>query len=82
MSTTAVHLLPQGLAARLAVAAIAASAVYGVSIALYRLFFSPLSQFPGPKMAAVTGYYEFYHDFFRNGKYIFEIEKMHARYGT
>ena len=48
---------------------------------LYRLRFSSLAGFPGPKFAAATGCYEFYYDFFRNGTYIFEIEKMHQRYG-
>ena len=42
----------------------------------------PLASFPGPKIAALTGYYEFYYDFFRNGTYTFQIEKMHQKYGT
>ena len=54
---------------------------YAVSLSTYRLVFSPLAGFPGPKLAAMTGLYEFYFDFFRNGTYIFEIEKMHQRYG-
>ena len=29
----------------------------------------------------MTGLHEFYFDFFRSGTYIFEIEKMHQRYG-
>ncbi|KAF1962999.1 cytochrome P450 [Byssothecium circinans] len=54
---------------------------YTIYIAVRRLYFSPLSGFPGPKIAAVTYWYEFYYDFWRGGKYIFEIEKMHQRYG-
>ena len=50
-------------------------------LVLYRLCFSPLARFPGSKLAAATGWYEFYHDFFRHGNYLFEIEKMHQRYG-
>ncbi|KAF2113824.1 cytochrome P450 [Lophiotrema nucula] len=53
----------------------------GISVVVYRLHLSPLARFPGPKVAASTGLYEFYHDFFRRGKYIFEIEKMHKKYG-
>lgn len=55
--------------------------IYAVYLAIYRLIFSPLAAFPGPKLAAMTDLYEFYFDFFRNGTYIFEIEKMHQRYG-
>jgi hypothetical protein len=46
-----------------------------------RLYFSPISGFPGPRLAAASFWYEFYHDFWRNGKYIFEIKKMHEKYG-
>lgn len=46
-----------------------------------RLWFSPLARIPGPRLAAVTGLYEFYYDCVLGGKYIFEIEKMHQRYG-
>jgi hypothetical protein len=49
---------------------------------IYRLYFHPLSKFPGPKLAAVTHLSEFYHDVVRNGKFIWEIEKMHLKYGT
>ena len=55
--------------------------VYTCIITIYHLYFSPLAGFPGPKIAAATGYYEFYYDFFKKGKYIFEIEKMHKKYG-
>jgi len=50
-------------------------------IACYRLFFSPLAKFPGPKLAAATGLYEFYFNFVKNGKYVFEIERLHNIYG-
>lgn len=48
---------------------------------LYRLYFHPLRRFPGPKLAAITNGYEFYHDVLRRGMYIWEIERMHKRYG-
>ena len=54
---------------------------YLVGCVLYRLYFSPLAKFPGPKIAALTGWYEIYYDLIRNGKYIFEVEKMHQKYG-
>ncbi|KAK2608849.1 hypothetical protein QQS21_002562 [Conoideocrella luteorostrata] len=58
-----------------------ATAIYFISLVIYRLYLSPLAKFPGPKLAAATSWYEFYHDFWRNGQYIFEIEKMHRKYG-
>ena len=54
---------------------------YCICLAIYRISFDPLARFPGPKIAAMTGYYESYHDCFRNGTYVFEIEKMHKEYG-
>jgi hypothetical protein len=48
---------------------------------LYRLFFSPLASFPGPKLAAATSLFEFYFDYFKEGTYCYEIEKMHREYG-
>ena len=54
--------------------------VYGI---LWRLYLSPLACFPGPKLAALTLWYECYYDVFKpgGGMYIWEIEKMHQRYG-
>ena len=54
---------------------------YSAGLAIYRLFFSPLAGFPGPKIAAVTGYYESYYDIFLDGRYIFKIKDMHEKYG-
>lgn len=57
-------------------------AVYYICLVIWRLFFSPLAKFPGPKLAAATGWYEFYYDYFHNGAYIFEIERLHKIYGS
>lgn len=58
------------------------SSLYTVILVIYRLFFSPIARFPGPKLAAVTGWYELYYDVVgKTGKYLFEIEKMHDKYG-
>lgn len=48
---------------------------------VYRIFLSPLAKVPGPKLAAATGWYEFYYDCLCAGKYIFEIEKLHEQFG-
>lgn len=58
-----------------------ASFIYIIALAVYRLFLSPLAKFPGPSLAIATGWYEFYYDFIKDGKYLWEIEKMHERYG-
>ncbi len=49
--------------------------------AIYRLCLSPISQFPGPKLAALTLWYEFYYDVVKTGTYMAEIKKMHEKYG-
>ena len=55
---------------------------YASFIVAYRLFFSPIARFPGPKLAAATDIYEFYYNWWCQGKYVFEIEKMHQKYGS
>ena len=59
----------------------AAAIAYGLCLAIFRLYFSPLSKFPGPKLAAISLWYEFYFDIVKEGKYIWEIERMHKVYG-
>ena len=61
--------------------AISLAILYPLGIMTYNILLSPIAGFPGPKIAAATGLYEFYYDFFKSGRYIFEIEKMHAKYG-
>jgi hypothetical protein len=56
-------------------------ALYSCYLTVERLYFSPISGFPGPRLAAATFWYEFYYDFWQHGKYIFEIEEMHKKYG-
>lgn len=51
-------------------------------ITTYNLFFHPLAKFPGPKVAAATGLYEFWYDVVRQGQYVYKIEQMHCDYGT
>lgn len=60
---------------------IAAWIAYFVTVVVYRLYFSPLAKFPGPKIAAATGWYEFFYDYWLSGQYIFEIKRMHEVYG-
>ncbi|EGE00701.1 hypothetical protein TESG_07995 [Trichophyton tonsurans CBS 112818] len=55
--------------------------LYLISLAVYRLFLHPLAGYPGPKIAALSVWYEFFHDGIRKGRYTFEIQRMHEKYG-
>ena len=54
----------------------------GCGVAAYRLFLGPLAHFPGPKLAALTGWHETYFDCVKKGRYWVEIERMHKQYGN
>ncbi|KAL3296583.1 cytochrome p450 family protein [Colletotrichum asianum] len=54
---------------------------YTACIAIYRVFLSPLAKFPGPKIAALSTWYEFYHDVVQPGKFTTHIQDLHRRYG-
>lgn len=56
--------------------------LYFASLLVYRLFLHPLAKFPGPKLAAITRYYEGYYDVVQNGQYTFRIAEMHKQYGN
>jgi hypothetical protein len=62
--------------------AAAAALCYLVWTCLYRLYFHPLAKFPGPKLAALTTWYEAYYDFIgHQGKYTYFFEELHKKYG-
>nr|L0N063.1 RecName: Full=Fusicoccadiene C-8 hydroxylase; AltName: Full=Cytochrome P450 monooxygenase PaP450-2; AltName: Full=Fusicoccin A biosynthetic gene clusters protein 5 [Diaporthe amygdali]BAM71030.1 fusicoccadiene C-8 hydroxylase [Diaporthe amygdali] len=48
---------------------------------VYRIYFHPLAKFPGPKIAAATHLYEVAWDYFGQGAYLYEIQRMHEKYG-
>jgi len=48
---------------------------------VYQLFFSPLANVPGPKLAAATHWCEFYYDVVQRGQFAFKIKEWHAQYG-
>ncbi|KAJ5496031.1 Cytochrome monooxygenase lcsI [Penicillium diatomitis] len=53
--------------------------IYGVVIIVYRLFFSPLAKFPGPKLAACTNLPNLY--WLVTGKHHLKIKELHDQYG-
>ncbi|KAL3464472.1 cytochrome P450 [Aspergillus heterothallicus] len=56
-------------------------AVYCATVSIYRLYFHPLSHIPGPKLAAISYGYEFYHNIIRGGLFIWEVRRLHEIYG-
>jgi hypothetical protein len=52
-----------------------------VAGAIRRLYFHPLAHIPGPKLAALTWWYEFYFDVIQQGRYVFKIQELHKQYG-
>ena len=71
--------------ARPAMALLATASViwfcYLIGLAIYRLYFSPIAKFPGPKLAALTKWYECYWEVARNGRFTFHIQDLHKEYG-
>ncbi|KAI9148249.1 Cytochrome P450 monooxygenase TRI4 [Paramyrothecium foliicola] len=57
------------------------AALLTIGGAIRRLFLHPLAHIPGPKLAALTWWYEFYFDAIRPGQYVFKIQELHRRYG-
>jgi hypothetical protein len=64
-----------------AIAVLVCFLLYFVGIVVYRLYLSPISKFPGPKLAAATYLYEGYYDVVKRGKYTFKLKDLHAKYG-
>lgn len=85
-STTAslhhLYALVSGVSITSLLPAVAVLYICGVaSLALYRLYFHPISQFPGPRIAAVTGWYQAYYDIWKGGKMTQNIALLHEKYG-
>ena len=56
--------------------------LYITLLYLYRMYLSPLSKIPGPKLAAASLFYEGYYDLVKNGRFPWKIHEMHKVYGN
>ena len=66
-----------------ALTGVALLALHVVGTILYRLFFHPLAKVPGPKLAAITWYYERYFDLWPNyAQFWRKIGELHEQYGS
>ncbi|KAL4941779.1 hypothetical protein BDV06DRAFT_235807 [Aspergillus oleicola] len=65
----------------LAILPVTAGVIYLSTLAIYRLYLSPISHFPGPKLAALTWWYQFYYDVVLRGQYMFKMQSLHREYG-
>ncbi|KAI1179024.1 cytochrome P450 [Nemania sp. FL0916] len=48
---------------------------------LWRCFLSPIAKLSGPKLAALTYWYECYYDIVHPAQYAFKIKRLHSEYG-
>jgi len=56
--------------------------LYIAGLSVYRLYLSPASVFPGPRLASLTYWYEFYYDVWKGGRYTWKIRELHEKYGS
>ncbi len=56
--------------------------LFVLPVIIYRLWFSPIAKFPGPFLARITFWYEFYYDWVKVGSYYQKIKELHDQYGT
>ena len=67
---------------RLVVALLGIGSIWRAFLAVYRLCFHPLARFPGPKLAGLSKWYEFYYEIVRKGQFTLQIDELHRKYGT
>ncbi|KAJ3546644.1 hypothetical protein NM208_g1901 [Fusarium decemcellulare] len=54
---------------------------YKIITYIQRLYFHPLSRFPGPKICAASRIYEFYWDSVQHGRFWAKLPDLHRQYG-
>lgn len=82
---SAVVSAPESRSALISILLAGGLVLYAAVLALWRLYLSPLAKakIPGPKLAALTQWYETYFDVFKNGggQFLFQYLKLHEEYG-
>ncbi|KAK5196121.1 hypothetical protein LTR99_008070 [Exophiala xenobiotica] len=73
--------LPSSPSLALLTIASATIIIYVFIISIYRLYFHPIAHFPGPKLAGLTRWYEFYYELVKKGQMTFHIQELHKKYG-
>jgi hypothetical protein len=72
---------PSDHISKLAILLLSGTLIYALIIATERLFLSPLARFPGPKLAALSNWYEFYYDVILQGRFTEKIQELHRQHG-
>lgn len=65
-----------------AILLVASALLYAGIFIIYRLYYAPVAGFPGPRLAALTLFYEFYYDVWQEGQYTWKIQDLHKEYGV
>ncbi|KAI4914534.1 hypothetical protein J4E85_010599 [Alternaria conjuncta] len=56
--------------------------LYWLAVGVYRVYFHPLADIPGSKLAAFTFWYEFYYEIYPHRfQYLWKIKQLHEEYG-
>ena len=55
--------------------------IWFLSFAVWRLYLHPLSHFPGPRLAALTRWYDFYCDVVKDGSSLKRYPALHEKFG-
>lgn len=63
--------------------ALLAFVAYLTALGVYRVYFSPLarSKIPGPKLGALSKFYEAYYEIVKKGKLSFKLDELHQKHG-
>ncbi len=61
---------------------LAFSIAYCAIVVIYRLYFHPLRAVPGPRLGAVSGWYQAYHDIWKDGYFTTHLKDLHNIYGA
>lgn len=56
-------------------------ATYLTWLVVCRLVLSPIAKYPGPKLAALSNWYEFYYEVIHKGNFTAHIQTLHDEYG-